>query len=151
MRALPCLLASLLLSTFGAGQTGSLAELQQKADLAKGGDCTHLSMQAARQTLEESNRLFGAGDGKAAHSDVDLAVHFVQHSVDCSVQTRKGEKSAEIDLRKLIRRMKDILQTLDSEDRPHLKQSMVELESQRDRLLQSMFGTSAHHAGDKTP
>jgi len=151
MRALPCLLVSLLLSTFGVSQAGSLADLQQNAEMAKGGDCTHLSMQAARQTLEEANRLFGAGEGKTAHADIDRAVHFAQHSVDCSVQARKGEKSAEIDLRKLIRRMKDILQTLDSEDRPHLKQSMVELESQRDRLLQSMFGASARHAGDKTP
>jgi len=70
-------------------------------------------------------------------------VHYVSHMVDCSLQSRKGEKNAEIDLRKLARRMTDIMQTLDSEDRPHLANSLGELEKQRDRLLRAMFGAAA--------
>ena len=35
--------------------------------------------------------------------------------------------------------MKDVMQTLDSEDRPHLTQSLTELEKQRDRLLRANF------------
>ena len=53
----------------------------------------------------------------------NVSLHYARRSVDCSLQAHKGEKAAEIDLRELIRRMKDILQTLDSEDRPHLTRS----------------------------
>jgi hypothetical protein len=100
-------------------------------------------MQAARQLLEDANRLFGVGDVKAAHIAIDSSLHYASRSVDCSLQARKSEKAAEIDLRKLIRKMKDVMQTLDSEDRPHLAQSLVELEKQRDRLLHAIFGAAA--------
>jgi hypothetical protein len=39
--------------------------------------------------------------------------------------------------------MKDILQTVDSEDRAHLSHSLSEFEKQRDRLLHEIFGAAA--------
>lgn len=101
-----------------------------------------MSLQTARQLLEEANQFFGAGDTKLAHKTIDSSLHYARRSVDCSLQVHKGEKTEEIDLRKLIRRMKDIMQTLDSEDRPHLLSSGLELEQQRDRLLHAMFGAA---------
>jgi hypothetical protein len=150
MKALQGLLICLLLVIRCAAQGVSAEDWQRRADLASGGNCVKSSMQAARLTLEDANHLFATGDVKTAHSDVDVAVHYVQRSVDCSLHTRKAEKGAEIDLRKLIRRMKDVQQTLDFEDRPHLAQSVLELEKQRDRLLNAMFGAAGGGA-EKTP
>lgn len=153
MKALNGLLVALLLAipSLTLAQEGSSADLQHRADAAHGADCAHLSMQAARQTLEDANRFFGAGDAKAAHAAIEVSLHYARRSVDCSLQAHKGEKAVEIDMRKLIRRMKDILQTLDSEDRPHLTRSLNELEKQRDRLLHSLFGTAAAGAPEKKP
>jgi hypothetical protein len=137
-----CLLLAVSCAPFCMAQAGS-SELQRRADQASGVDCAHLSMQAAHQLLEEANGHFVAGDVKAAHSAIETSLHYARRSVDCTIQLRKGEKSAEIDLRRLIRRMKDILQTLDSEDRPHLSRSITELEKQRDRLLHAIFGAAA--------
>ena len=39
--------------------------------------------------------------------------------------------------------MREILHRLDTEDRPHLAQSVTELEEQRDRLLHALFGAAA--------
>jgi hypothetical protein len=142
MKALTGLLFCLMLSVWCEAQDGALADLQKRADEANGVDCVHLSMDTARRALEEADRLFGTGSVKAAHRNVDLSVHYAQRSVDCSLHAQKSEKAEEIDLRKLIRRMKDISQTLDTEDRPHISQSLAELDRQRDRLLHSMFGAA---------
>lgn len=147
MKAIYCLPIGLLLTSFCVAQ--NTAELQQRADQAKGRDCVHVSMQAARQFLDDADHLFGTGDAKAAHGAIDSSVHYATRSVDCSVQSHKAEKSDEIELRKLIRRMKDVEQTLDSEDRPHLTRSMAALDEQRTRLLQAMFGAAAANGGGK--
>jgi hypothetical protein len=154
MKALHGLLIALLLTnvgTYSLAQDGSLAELRSRADASSGVECAQLSLQTARQALEDANRFFAAGEVKAAHAAVDVSVHYATRSVDCSLQARKGEKAVEIDLRKLIRRMKDVLQTVDSEDRQTLTGSLTELEKQRDRLLRALFGAAAGGAPEKKP
>jgi hypothetical protein len=151
MKALPGLLICLLLVSSCVAQEGPVADLQRRADQASGKDCVRLSIQAARGTLEAADRLFVAGDVKAAHKAVDAMVHFAGRSVDCSLQARKSEKEAEIDLRRLIRRTNDVQRTLDSEDRPHLAWSVTELEKQRDRLLHGIFGAAAGDTAEKKP
>jgi hypothetical protein len=152
MKALHALLTGLLLVTsFAVAQESPAAALQRRADAATGMDCVHLSMQAARKALEDADHDFGAGDLKAAYAAIDLSLHYAQRSVDCSLQSHKGEKTTEINLRALIRRMRDIVQTLDSEDRQHLSQSITELEKQRDRLLRGIFGPAAGGSPEKKP
>lgn len=146
MRALYGLLIGVLLATGGAEFCVAEhfpADLQQKADQANGADCAHLNMQAARHTVEDAKRLFESGDIKSAHNAVDLSLRYVGRSVDCSLQGSKKEKATEIDLRRLIDRMKEVVHTLDSDERPQLSRSLSELEDQRDRLLQAIFGTAA--------
>jgi len=143
MKELIGLLICLTLPGSCPAQENSAAELQRRADQASGGDCVRLSMQAARGAMENANQMFGAGNVKAAHTDVDLTVRYVMRAVECSLQSHKGEKPAEIQLRELIRRTKDVEQTLDTEDRPHLKQTVTELEKQRDKLLGGIFGAAA--------
>jgi hypothetical protein len=154
MKVRHALLTALLLATsFAVAQQNPVAEsaLHQRADTASGMDCVRLGMQAARQDLEDANHYFGAGDVKAAHAAIDLSLHYARRSVDCSLQSHKGEKPAEINLRTLIRRMKDVMQTLDSEDRHHLAQSLAELEKQRDRLLRGIFGPAVGGTPEKKP
>lgn len=135
----------------GVDQDISPADLQHRADEASGAECARLSMLAARQALEDANRLFGSGDVKAAHHAIDTSWRYARRSVDCSLRARKSEKATEINLRELIRRMDDISQTLDSVDRPHLSQVLAELEKQRQRLLQALFGAAGGGAPEKKP
>ncbi len=98
---------------------------------------------AAYQTVENVQKLFEKGELKAAHNAIEVALGYVRRAVDCSVETGKSEKATEINLRRLIGRAKEVSETLDSENRPHLTQSLTALEEQRDRLLQAMFGLAA--------
>jgi hypothetical protein len=155
MKALYGFLIGVLLSTCGAsylvGQEDDSTELQRRADQANGADCAHLGMLAAREAAENAKRFFEGGDGKAAHTAINFAMGDVRRAVDCSLQTGKAEKSTEIDLRRLIVRMKEVLHTLDTEDRPQLSQSLIELEGQRDRLLQALFGAAAVGVVERKP
>jgi len=151
MKALSGLLICVLLAISCKAQEASTADLQRRADQANGADCARLSMQAARHSMEDANGFFGNGDLTAAHKAVDSSLHYVGRAVDCSLTVRKTEKATEIDIRKLLRRTKDILQTLDSEDRPHLSRSVIEMEQQRDRLLHEIFGAAAGGGAEKKP
>ena len=121
------------------------AELQQKADQAKGGDCAKLSMRAARLAMDDADRLFLAGSMQPAHAAVDLSVHYAKRAVECTIESHKHQKAAEIELRALIRRMNEVVGTLDTEERPQLTEAVAALEKERDRLLQAIFGAQAAH------
>jgi hypothetical protein len=152
MKAPQGLLIWLMLAVSCAAQEDHSAALQKRADEAKGVQCARLSMQAARQVLEEANHYFGEGIIQAARNSVDRSVYYARRSVDCTLQTRKGEKTTEIEIRAMIRRMNDILRTLDSDDRPPMKKSIAVLEEQRDRVLRAMFGAAAGKAtSEKKP
>ena len=154
MRILRGIVAVILLATGTLAQQDSAelsrrkaeqasAELQQKADQASGGECAKLSMRAAHQALEDADRLFAAGSLQSAHAAVDLVVHDAQRAVECTLESRKHQKSSEIELRSLIRRMNELVRALDTDERPQLTEAIAELEKQRDRLLQAIFGTQA--------
>jgi sugar diacid utilization regulator len=155
LTALLRLPAILLLTTIfvahGVAQQIPAAELQRQADEAKGADCVHLNMAVARRSLEDGAKLFNAGDMQGARSAVDLSLHYAQRSVDCAVEAHKAEKSAEIELRRLTRRLDEIGRTVESEERQHIAQSISEFDKQRDRLLKALFGSDAGGAAGPHP
>jgi len=119
------------------------AELQQKADQANGTACAKLSLRAARQAMDDADRLYLGGNMQAAHDAVGVSVRYARRAVECTLESRKYQKRAEIELRGLIRRMNELVRTLDSEERPQLTHAIAELEQERDRLLQAIFGAQA--------
>lgn len=154
MNALRGLPLVLLLATSGAAfcETHSAqdapADVRQGADQPGGADCAHSNMQAARRAVDEAKRLFEAGDITAANKAIDASLEYAARAVDCSLQARKREKATEIELRRLIERMKELSRNLDTDEQPHLSRSLTGLEEQRDRLLHAIFGAAA---GTGTP
>jgi hypothetical protein len=148
LRALPMVL---VLAAICAAQEAAPVDLQRKADQASGTDCAQLSMQAARKSLEDADRLFRGDGARAAHGAIDVSLHYAGRSVDCALESRKHVKSAEIEMRELIRRMNDVRQTLDSAEQPQLSLALAELEKQRDRLLRALFGPAAGRSAENTP
>lgn len=146
--ALPILL---LLSVLCVAQQQGGDALQQKADKASGAECSRLSMLAARNSLENAHRLFSNGEAQDAHEAIDVSLYYAKRSVECTLQSRKHQKVIEIELRGLIRRMNGVARTVETEDQPHLTATLTELEKQRDRLLQAIFGAAAASSRETTP
>jgi hypothetical protein len=151
MNAARVLFVLLLMAACACAQQLSVTELQHRADLARGGECVKDGLQAARATLNEANALFTAGNNSSGHTDVGTAVRYVRRAVDCSVQSHKGAKQAEIALRQLIRHAHDIAQSVDFEDRQQIAPSLVELDRQRDRLLHEIFGDALGGRAERKP
>jgi hypothetical protein len=129
----------------------SAQELQSRAESANGGECVHVNLRLARQHLADADHRFSDSDLAPARAAVDAALHDVSRAVECSLQVRRSQKSAEIELRELSRRMTALLHTLDSEQRPYLARAQSELEKQHDRLLHAIFGDAMGPVAEKKP
>lgn len=150
MKAQRVLPLVLLLASFCLAQQDA-AELRKKAEAAEGGDCVRIALQAAHNDLEEAHRRFAASDINAAHSALDASVGDVHRAVECSLHAARTQKKAEIELRKISRRMATIAQAVESEERPNLAHAQAEVEKERDRLLHALFGDAATSPAEKKP
>ncbi len=51
-------------------------------------ECAQLSMQAARKSLEDADRLFRGDGDQAAHGAIDVSLYYAGRSVDCTLEAR---------------------------------------------------------------
>ncbi len=110
-----------------------------RAQAAGPKDCTKDCLDAARKLVELSNEYFTAGNVQEAHAAMDNAGRFAVKAGQASVDTKKRRKDTEIGLRKLQKRISDIEQTLDVDDRPSVHQIAVNISKTRSDILMSMF------------
>jgi len=137
----------LLLCCLGLAKTESLDELKTRADNAHGGDEAKLSIEYAHAELEHANDLFTQGNVDQAQSAVSSVMTYVRKGTSAARSSGKRLKQTEIELRKLEKRMKDIAESLNLDDRPPLLKSVDEIEQLRAGLLAAMFGSQAEPKG----
>ena len=131
------------LCLFASAKDESLPELKAKADAAHGGDQAKLCLRYARAELEYANQLFTKGDVEQAQAAISSVMDYVHKSALAATASGKRLKQTEIELRELEKRMKDIGDSLDVEDRPAVLKYVKEIEELRTGLLQAMFGPGA--------
>lgn len=110
-----------------------------RAQAADQKDCTKDCLEAARKLVELSNEYFTVGNVQEAHAAMDNAGRLAVKAGQASVDTKKRRKDTEIGLRKLQKRISDIEQTLDVDDRPTVHQVAVNISKTRSDILMSMF------------
>lgn len=137
----------LLLCCFALSKSESLDELKTRADNAHGGDQAKLCVEYAQAELEHANDLFTQGDVDHAQSAVKTVMEYVRKGSDAAKSSGKRLKQTEIELRKLQKRMKDIAESLNLDDRPPVLKSVDEIEQLRAGLLSAMFGPQAEPKG----
>lgn len=114
--------------------------LKASADAATGQVCAEVCLEAANQLTELSNQNFIDGHVAPAQANMRDAGKYAEKAARESMQSRKRQKKTEIGLRRLTKRMKDIVQTLNFEDRAPVQQVIRSVEKARIDLLSSMFG-----------
>jgi len=133
------LLALLAVVAHPADKPQSVEELRSSAEAADGEHCTRVCVEAAKAITEEANQFFTDGKVQQGHADIKDAVRFAQKAAVASVQSRKKQKQTEIALRKLERRILDIMETLNFEDKPQLQQAADAIDKSRASILTAMF------------
>jgi len=122
-------------------------QLKARADAAHGGEQAKLCLEYAHSELEDANTLFTNGDVDKAQSEVVEVVAYAHKAAEAATSSGKHLKQTEIELRKLSKRVHDIAQTLNVEDRPPLLKAVDDLEQIRSDLLAKMFGQQAEPKG----
>ncbi len=138
---------ALLLCCFAVSKTESPADLKTRADNAHGGEEAKLCIEYAHAELEYANDLFTQGDVDQAQSAVTSVMEYVRKGSSAAKSSGKRLKQTEIELRKLEKRMKDIAESLNLDDRPPVLKSVDEIEQLRAGLLAAMFGPQAEPKG----
>jgi hypothetical protein len=110
-----------------------------RAQAANPKDCTRDCLEAARKLVDLANQYFTAGNTKDAHAAMDQAGQFALKAGRDSLDTRKRRKDTEIGLRRLQRRISEIEETLDVDDRASLHQIVTDISKTRGDILMSMF------------
>lgn len=110
------------------------------AETSTGEACTEICMDAARKLTEVSNQHFEDGQVEAAQAYMKDAGKYAEKAGRASLESHKRQKQTEIGMRRLTKRMKDIVQTLNFEDRPPVEQVIMSIEKVRSELLLKMFG-----------
>ncbi len=137
----------LLLCCFGFSKSESLADLKTRADNAHGADQAKLCIEYAHAELENANELYTKGDVDQAQAAVNSVMEYVRKGAESAESSGKRLKQTEIELRKLQKRMKDIGESLNLDDRPPVLKCVDEIEQLRAGLLAAMFGPQAEPKG----
>lgn len=110
------------------------------AEATNGEACTEVCLDAAKKLTELSNQNFTDGKVDVAQVNIKDAGKYAEKAGQASITTHKHQKRTEIGLRRLTKRMHDIVQTLNFEDRPPVEKVIKSIEAVRTDLLLSMFG-----------
>jgi len=140
-------LVVLLLCCCAFAKNESPAELKARADNSHGGEEAKLCIEYAHAELEYANDLFIKGQVDEAQAAVKSVMEYVRKGSDAARSSGKRLKQTEIELRKLQKRMKDIGESLNLDDRPPVLKSVDEIEQVRAGLLTAMFGAQAEPKG----
>ncbi len=138
---------ALLLCSLGLAKIENLADLKTRADNAHGGEEAKLCVEYAQAELEHANDLFTRGDVDQAQAAVGSVMDYVRKGTTAAKLSGKRLKQTEIELRKLEKRMKDIAESLNLDDRPPVLKAADEIEQQRAGLLTAMFGPQSEPKG----
>jgi hypothetical protein len=114
-------------------------KLKAAADATDGERCTEVCLDAARKLAELSNDYFTLGNVQEGHAAMKDSGRLAEKAGGSSVTSKKRRKQTEIGLRKLEKRISDIAQTLNFEDRPAVQDIVKHIDKVRSDILMSMF------------
>ncbi len=124
--------------------------IRGRADRASKKECAKVCLEAAAQIAEASDQQFTAGNVVIGQQWIKDAVAYAQKATAASLETHKNQKKAEIELRKLSKRMHDIGDTLAIEDRQPVYDASKTVDGLRDQMLTALFGTPKKSLEEKT-
>lgn len=110
-----------------------------KAQAANPKDCTKDCLEAARKLVDLGDEYFTAGNVKDAHATMEQAGQLALKASRDSIDTKKRRKDVEIGLRKLQRRLSEIEESLNFDDRAPVHKIVTSISKARSDILMSMF------------
>lgn len=132
-------LSTAAMSSATPRQEPTVADLKARIASASPSDRVHLCLQVAQKQLEQTNKLYAAGDAEQAQTNLTDVEAYSELARDYSIQSHKHQKQTEIAVRTMARKLTDLLHSLGTDEQAPVKAAITRLERVRDDLLASMF------------
>ncbi len=110
-------------------------------------ECTKSCLEAARLLAEFSDQYYTDGNVELGLKTMQSAADYANKAGQASIQARKHQKNTEIGLRKLEKRIDEIRQSLNVEDRPPIEEIVKQIDKLRSDILLSLFGSPKKELG----
>jgi hypothetical protein len=145
MRWLHISLAVFLLLALASAKSNEepLEALKARAESARPQDQARLFANIARREVNEADRFYTEGDIANAKKAVDDVVRYAVRAAEAAQKSGKHLKETEIQLRHTARRLDDVRETLNFDDRPYVKAAVDQVEKARQKLVDQMFDLSS--------
>jgi flagellin-specific chaperone FliS len=118
----------------------SLEQLKARVASASPEQRVGLCLEIAERQLSAADKFYTAGNVDQARAAVDDIVSYSEQARDAANQSGKKLKNAEISVRKMASKLRDIKRTLNFDDQPPVQEAIDHLERVRSDLLARMFG-----------
>jgi hypothetical protein len=134
------LVVAVALSVGAFARKESLEELKARLPRADTGQRIDLCLQIARMQLDNADKLYNDGKVEDARNAVGEIVSYSEQAGDAASKAGKKVKKAEIVVREIANKLRDIKRTLNFEDQAPVQDAVDRLEKVRSTLLSAMFG-----------
>ena len=128
------------LGTCAFARKESVEELKARLPKADTGQRIDLSLQIARMQLDNADKLYTDGKVDEARAAIVEVVSYSEQAGDAAAKSGKKLKKAEIVVREMAKKLRDIKRTLNFEDQAPVQDAAERLEKVRSSLLSAMFG-----------
>lgn len=122
------------------GDHETLDELKSRLGRANASEQVDLSLEIARRQLDSADRLYNDGKVDDARAAISEVVSYSEKAGDTAIKSRKKLKKAEIVVRGIAKKLRDIKHSLNFEDQAPVQDAVDHLEKIRTELLSGMFG-----------
>jgi hypothetical protein len=130
-----------IISLLSLGRDEPLDQLIAKADAASGTQQVDLSIEVANRELKLTLDAYKANNASQGRSSLEQIVKYSDKAHSAAIHSGKKIKHAEIRIRRISERLRDLKLNVDPDDQPVVQAAIDKLESFRTELLKSMFGS----------
>jgi hypothetical protein len=125
------------------GEEPSVDALKARLSETGIGGRPHVCIQIAELQLNESDKLYTAGDLEQAQARLMDVVAYSELARDYAIQSHKYQKQTEIAVRAMTRKLNEILHVVAHDDQAPVRDAVNRLQRVRDDLLAAMFPRGA--------
>jgi hypothetical protein len=118
----------------------SLEQLKARLQRADTGQRIETCLQIARLQLDNADKLYNDGKIEQARAAITDVVSYTEQAGDSAAKSGKKLKKAEILVRQMANKLRDIKHSLNYDDQAPVQEAAEHLEKVRSSLLAAMFG-----------
>jgi hypothetical protein len=122
-----------------AANEPTVEELKARVSSTSIGGRPHLCVQIAEMQLTETDKLYAGAEDEKAQATLTDVVAYSEMARDYAIQSHKYQKQTEIAVRRMARKLTDVMHSLAHDDQAPVQAAVKRLQRVRDDLLMAMF------------